>query len=606
MTPWRLADGRSPAQTAQKAEQLFFEGQFAMSLEVSTDSITRAKELGQAVDCSWLGLRAKCYARMGRWTDALVDVERALKNQPLVGNHFAARGIIYWKMGKHEAAFEDFRRARKLGVDGIADVMQMLRTTSARDAGGASALRAAYPSPGAKGVVRATSRDVQLAKLDSARRKLQQVIEDWAAPSAPVPSAVGGEVDPDLLAWARAMQGMEEELEKALLESRSADAQELVESIIAGLAVRNRLIHAQQRQGQAQPTAQMNAQMNAKSATRGLLHLRKMILADVAGESDSGGHTSDVDGLPSHPDHIARSLDMSFNQAAATRGARELAKGRGCEFSVEPPASLSNLTRGPSAAYPVDSVQAHAASSSPPSPQDAWPAAGAGPTAGAQTADSQTVSAIDDPPAAQGRPLEESTGSTDRASRRVSIGQLHTRSLLRPPTAARPRALPKSAGSSRSRRSQQKTDSFVQALAVQFRDRPSPGPSPLTSAEKAWLAQTRAAAASPHGNGNGNHEPGSNSSASGVSESGSAFERVMELTAQLEKMQTMLSHVPMSTAARSRLKLAMEAKEAELMAAVALMKSPPRQRQRQQQEEEEEQQEQQDQGEVTRRPKSAA
>jgi tetratricopeptide (TPR) repeat protein len=223
-----------------------------------------------------LALRAKCCVRLARWEDALRDIDQAARMEPGKGQHWAARGVVLWRMQRHALAFSDLQKARDLGVNGVEDLLSMLRAAtpnaeardergntptsemaSARSRGVALGSNGALSPCSDDGSMRSaeqpTQRGLQLAKLASARRKLQHISEGW--------SVVADE--PRLRGQFSGLNGIED----ALVADNPAEAQRLVESLVAALAM-------ERSRGDI---AQLPIS-GVRSATKRLLHLRTMIL----------------------------------------------------------------------------------------------------------------------------------------------------------------------------------------------------------------------------------------------------------------------------------------------------------------------------------------
>ena len=194
--------------------------------------------------------------KTGQWQEALSDVGRAIDLEPLSGCHWAARGVILWRMQRHTESFEALSRAFELGVEGVSDILKMLR--SATPAPSAHPLASSTPDGTADedGMFQST-RKMQLAKLDSARRKLRAVTEGWGQ---------GGEQN---VAWAQLVDGLQEELERSLRHGqRPVDSRDLIEAIIAALSV--------DRGHNTSASMHGHADGGQRSATRGLLRLRQV------------------------------------------------------------------------------------------------------------------------------------------------------------------------------------------------------------------------------------------------------------------------------------------------------------------------------------------
>lgn len=103
---------------AQNIQDLFLEGMNNMyknNYEKAAEIWTKVINLKPDSLSDYYTMRASCYTRLGKYSDALDDYDKAISADPSKEKNYSMRGTVNYKLGKLEDAEKDFNKYFDLG-----------------------------------------------------------------------------------------------------------------------------------------------------------------------------------------------------------------------------------------------------------------------------------------------------------------------------------------------------------------------------------------------------------------------------------------------------------------------------------------------------------
>lgn len=101
----------------QKAADFYAKQDYTKALEVFSEFIEKVPDSAKAY-----GLRAVCYYRLGKFTEAIKDIDEQEKiGGVLPSNMFNIRGASYYAIGDNDKAKEDFKKGMEMGDEDAKD-----------------------------------------------------------------------------------------------------------------------------------------------------------------------------------------------------------------------------------------------------------------------------------------------------------------------------------------------------------------------------------------------------------------------------------------------------------------------------------------------------